>query len=161
MLPRSPAWAGAPPHNPRSTAAVSTARDQRNTGIVLLDEQGGSGNSVRGNSTRRRAPPGCRPLPLPVKRHRGTSPCDTPPTWAGRAGRTGRADPAVRAMNDRLPYDNPLITRYASRKMAELWGPQRKHGTWRRLWLALAEAQHELGLTAADGVTPRITAAQL
>jgi adenylosuccinate lyase len=45
--------------------------------------------------------------------------------------------------------------------MAELWGPQRKFSTWRRLWIALAEAQHELGLTAADGVTPRITAAQL
>jgi len=64
-------------------------------------------------------------------------------------------------MSDPLLYDNPLITRYASRKMAELWGPQRKHSTWRRLWLALAEAQHELGITADDGVTPRITADQL
>ncbi len=64
-------------------------------------------------------------------------------------------------MTDPLPYDNPLITRYAGRPMAELWGPQRKHATWRRLWLALAEAQHELGLTAADGVTPRITPEQL
>src|SRR5437763_9053943 len=45
--------------------------------------------------------------------------------------------------------------------MAELWGPQRKHATWRRLWLALAEAQHELGLPADDGVTPRITPEQL
>jgi adenylosuccinate lyase len=45
--------------------------------------------------------------------------------------------------------------------MAELWGPQRKFSTWRRLWLALAEAQHELELTADDGVTQRITAAQL
>jgi adenylosuccinate lyase len=64
-------------------------------------------------------------------------------------------------MPDPLPYDNPLITRYASRRMVELWGPQRKHSTWRRLWLALAEAQHELGLTADDGVTPRITREQL
>ena len=53
-------------------------------------------------------------------------------------------------------YDNPLVTRYASQPMAELWGPQRKHSTWRRLWLALAEAQHELGLPAGDGKTPRI-----
>jgi adenylosuccinate lyase len=45
--------------------------------------------------------------------------------------------------------------------MAELWGPQRKFSTWRRLWLALAEAQHELGLTTADGSTPRITPAHL
>jgi adenylosuccinate lyase len=64
-------------------------------------------------------------------------------------------------MADPLPYDNPLITRYASRPMVELWGPQRKHSTWRRLWLALAEAEHDLGLPAADGVTPRITAEQL
>src|SRR5919199_3147222 len=64
-------------------------------------------------------------------------------------------------MADPLPYDNPLITRYASRPMVELWGPQRKHSTWRRLWLALAEAEHELGLTADDGVSPRITPEQL
>src|SRR2546421_137889 len=58
-------------------------------------------------------------------------------------------------MADPLPYDNPLITRYADRPMVELWGPQRKHSTWRRLWLALAEAEHELGLKAHDGATPR------
>src|SRR6516225_3080872 len=58
-------------------------------------------------------------------------------------------------------YDNPLATRYASREMAKLWGPQRKFSTWRRLWLALAEAQHELGLLAQDEVSPRITVAQL
>jgi len=57
-------------------------------------------------------------------------------------------------------YDNPLITRYASREMAELWGPQRKFSTWRRLWLALAEVQAELGLRAADG-SPRIKPKQL
>jgi adenylosuccinate lyase len=43
-------------------------------------------------------------------------------------------------------YENPLITRYASRAMAELWSSQRKHSTWRRLWVALAEAQRQLGL---------------
>lgn len=64
-------------------------------------------------------------------------------------------------MNEHLLYDNPLITRYASREMAELWGPQRKHATWRRLWLTLAEAQAELGLTTEDGVTPRIRPEQL
>src|SRR6516162_8633695 len=48
-------------------------------------------------------------------------------------------------------YDNPLVTRYASREMAELWGPQRKFRTWRVLWVALAEAEHELGLLADDG----------
>ena len=58
-------------------------------------------------------------------------------------------------------YDNPLVSRYASREMATLWGPQRKFSTWRRLWVALAEAQLELGLRADDGVTPRITPAQI
>jgi len=43
-------------------------------------------------------------------------------------------------------YENPLIGRYASKKMSELWGAQRKFSTWRRLWLALAETEAELGL---------------
>jgi len=60
-----------------------------------------------------------------------------------------------------LVYDNPLIARYAGRSMAERWGPQRKFRTWRRLWLALAEAQAELGLTADDKVSPRIRPEQL
>jgi adenylosuccinate lyase len=64
-------------------------------------------------------------------------------------------------MTDTTRYDNPLVTRYATRQMAELWGPQRKFSTWRRLWVALAEAEHELGLLRDDGVTSRITAGQL
>jgi adenylosuccinate lyase len=43
-------------------------------------------------------------------------------------------------------YDNPLISRYASKEMSALWSPQRKFSTWRRLWVALAEAEAELGL---------------
>ena len=43
-------------------------------------------------------------------------------------------------------YDNPLISRYASPEMSGLWSPQRKFSTWRRLWVALAEAEAELGL---------------
>jgi adenylosuccinate lyase len=64
-------------------------------------------------------------------------------------------------MTDTLVYDNPLVTRYASPQMAALWGPQRKFSTWRRLWVALAEAEQELGLLADDGVTPRISKPQL
>jgi len=60
-----------------------------------------------------------------------------------------------------LLYDNPLIGRYASREMAERWGPRRKFGTWRRLWLWLAEAQMALGLLSDDGKTPRIRREQL
>jgi adenylosuccinate lyase len=58
-------------------------------------------------------------------------------------------------------YDNPLVTRYASPEMARLWGPRRKFSTWRKLWVALAEAEHELGLLADDGVSPRITPGQI
>src|SRR5262245_17648011 len=47
-------------------------------------------------------------------------------------------------------YDNPLVARYASAEMSRLWGPQRRHSTWRRVWVALAEAECELGLA----VTP-------
>ena len=43
-------------------------------------------------------------------------------------------------------YDNPLISRYASREMAALWSDQRKISTWRQLWVWLAEAESELGL---------------
>jgi adenylosuccinate lyase len=62
---------------------------------------------------------------------------------------------------DTTVYDNPLITRYAGKAMAERWGPQRKFNIWRKLWLALAESQAELGLLADDGKTPRITTTQL
>ncbi len=58
-------------------------------------------------------------------------------------------------------YDNPLIGRYASKAMSERWGPLRKFRTWRRLWLWLAEAESELGMTADDGVSPRIKPEQL
>ncbi len=43
-------------------------------------------------------------------------------------------------------YENPLETRYASAEMSELWSAQRKHSTWRQLWVWLAEAEAELGL---------------
>jgi adenylosuccinate lyase len=43
-------------------------------------------------------------------------------------------------------YDNPLISRYASREMAALWSDQRKFSTWRQLWVWLAESEAELGL---------------
>ncbi|MGV3486065.1 MAG: adenylosuccinate lyase [Planctomycetaceae bacterium] len=43
-------------------------------------------------------------------------------------------------------YQNPLITRYASREMATLWGDDRRFRTWRGLWIALAEAEQSLGL---------------
>lgn len=53
-------------------------------------------------------------------------------------------------MADADVYQNPLITRYASREMATLWGSQRRFSTWRRLWVMLAEAQQQLGLQISD-----------
>ena len=47
-------------------------------------------------------------------------------------------------------YENPLITRYASRDMAHIWSAQTKHSTWRKLWIALAESEQELGLNISD-----------
>jgi len=43
-------------------------------------------------------------------------------------------------------YLHPLADRYASREMQKIFSPHHRFGTWRRLWLALAESQHELGL---------------
>jgi adenylosuccinate lyase len=51
-------------------------------------------------------------------------------------------------MND--TYTNPLTTRYASRDMQYLFSPDKKFTTWRRLWIALAEAEKELGLDITD-----------
>ena len=59
--------------------------------------------------------------------------------------------PAVIVSDEHRQYDNPLIGRYASAAMSELWGPQRKFSTWRRLWVALAEAEAELGLPVSQG----------
>ena len=49
-----------------------------------------------------------------------------------------------------LSFENPLAERYASKKMAEIFSKKRKFATWRRLWIALAEAQQALGLPIAD-----------
>jgi adenylosuccinate lyase len=47
-------------------------------------------------------------------------------------------------------YENPLISRYASKEMSFLWSDKKKFSTWRRLWVALAEAEQELGLPITD-----------
>jgi adenylosuccinate lyase len=46
----------------------------------------------------------------------------------------------------RSSYESPFSSRYASREMLELFSPDTKFKTWRTLWIALAEAQKELGL---------------
>ena len=43
-------------------------------------------------------------------------------------------------------YESPLASRYASNEMLYLFSPDKKFTTWRRLWIALARAEMELGL---------------
>ncbi len=50
----------------------------------------------------------------------------------------------------RSRYENPLCERYASKKMQEIFSPDKKFSTWRKLWVALAESQKELGLNISD-----------
>lgn len=52
------------------------------------------------------------------------------------------------SMNDR--YQSPLSERYASREMQYIFSPDMKFRTWRKLWIALAETEKELGLNITD-----------
>ena len=47
-------------------------------------------------------------------------------------------------------YENPLNSRYASKEMSYLFSPDYKFKTWRKLWIALAEVEKELGLNITD-----------
>lgn len=49
-------------------------------------------------------------------------------------------------MAEHVSYESPLVSRYASREMAELFSERTRILTWRRIWLALARAQHSAGL---------------
>ena len=50
--------------------------------------------------------------------------------------------------NDR--YVSPFSTRYASDEMQYLFSADKKFKTWRRLWIALAEAEQRVGLPVTD-----------
>ncbi len=52
--------------------------------------------------------------------------------------------------SERDTYQNPLNRRYASREMSACFSDRKKFTTWRRLWVALAEAEQELGLPITD-----------
>jgi adenylosuccinate lyase len=58
----------------------------------------------------------------------------------------GAATPA----RDYNVYESPLVARNASPEMIAIFSPQKKHSTWRQIWLALAEAEKSLGLPISD-----------
>ena len=47
-------------------------------------------------------------------------------------------------------YVSPLSERYASKEMQYIFSPDMKFRTWRKLWIALAETEKELGLNITD-----------
>ncbi len=47
-------------------------------------------------------------------------------------------------------YSNPLVERYGSREMLYVFSPEMKFSTWRKLWIALAESEQELGLSITN-----------
>ena len=55
-------------------------------------------------------------------------------------------------------YESPLEGRYASEAMRRVFSPDHRYGTWRRLWLALAEAEHELGLPVTQAQLEQLRA---
>jgi adenylosuccinate lyase len=55
-------------------------------------------------------------------------------------------------------YRSPLGTRYASPAMQRLWGDPYRIGLWRRVWLALAESEKELGLDIPEAALAELRA---
>ena len=53
-------------------------------------------------------------------------------------------------MTDYSIYNNPLITRYASKEMQRAFSDEKRFKLWRKLWVALAESEMELGLTVTQ-----------
>jgi len=63
-------------------------------------------------------------------------------------------------MADYQTYENPLGSRYASREMLYNFSAEKKFRTWRRLWIALAEAEQELGLPITEAQIEELRAHQ-
>ncbi len=62
-------------------------------------------------------------------------------------------------MENTQSYTSPLSERYPSREMKYLFSPEMKFRTWRRLWIALAETEKELGLPITDEQIAELKAA--
>ncbi len=57
-------------------------------------------------------------------------------------------------------FEHPLAGRYASAAMLHLWSPQSRYTTWRRIWVAAAQAAHQLGLPVTRQQVAALRAAQ-
>ena len=55
-------------------------------------------------------------------------------------------------------YESPLASRYASKTMLHLFSPDMRYETWRRLWVALASAEHTLGLPITQALVDELAA---
>lgn len=53
-------------------------------------------------------------------------------------------------MTDYSIYNNPLVTRYASKEMQHAFSDEKRFKLWRKLWVALAESEMELGLNVTE-----------
>ncbi len=76
-----------------------------------------------------------------------------------RPGRVAGAHPSYPARMSGTPspndtYTSPLAERNASPEMLRLWSARHKFNTWRRIWLAVAEAQHKVTAQGAPGASP-------
>ena len=61
-------------------------------------------------------------------------------------------------MTDYSIYNNPLVTRYASKEMQHAFSDDKRFKLWRKLWVALAEAEMELGLNITQGQVDELKA---
>ncbi len=55
-------------------------------------------------------------------------------------------------------YRSPFVTRWAGEKMLSIWSDDHKFKLWRRLWIALAKSQKELGLDISDEALKQLEA---
>lgn len=61
-------------------------------------------------------------------------------------------------MSEKAVYESPLSSRYASGEMQFIFSPDKKFTTWRRLWIALARAEMELGLPVTQAQVDELEA---
>jgi adenylosuccinate lyase len=64
--------------------------------------------------------------------------------------RTDQTSMSTPAVNPYDTYTSPLATRNAGPEMLRLWSARHKFNTWRKIWLAVAQAQHKLGLPVSE-----------